>query len=292
MATNTSLQQSINQASQRAKAPSASSLIKQTLGRDDIQRRFHEVLRDKAPQFMSSIVNVVNSNKQLQKVDAMSVISSAMVAATMDLPIDQNLGYMWIVPYKGQATPQMGYKGYIQLALRAGQYEAINAAEVYEGELESWNRLTEEIKLNPNGRTSDTVIGYFGYFKLINGFKKKVYWSVDEINAHRRKFSKMSGGAKPSGVWADNFDAMAKKTVLRNMLSKWGILSIQMQNAVTKDEVPQVLDEGTNPMNDPKAVNGTENDTDIDPAESITPQPDIASQADAQADFLKRQGIE
>lgn len=173
MATNSSLQKQMNQASQRAKAPSASSLIKQTLGRDDIQRRFHEVLRDKAPQFMSSIVNVVNSNKKLQEVNAMSVISSAMVAATMDLPIDQNLGYMWIVPYKGQATPQMGYKGYIQLALRTGQYEAINAAEVYEGELESWNRLTEEIKLNPNGRTSDTVIGYFGYFKLINGFKKR-----------------------------------------------------------------------------------------------------------------------
>jgi len=292
MATNSSLQKQMNQASQRAKAPSASSLIKQTLGRDDIQRRFHEVLRDKAPQFMSSIVNVVNSNQQLQKVDAMSVISSAMVAATMDLPIDQNLGYMWIVPYRGQATPQMGYKGYIQLALRTGQYESINAAEVYEGELESWNRLTEEIKLNPNGRASDNVIGYFGYFKLINGFEKKVYWSVDEINAHRRKFSKMSGGTKPSGVWADNFDAMAKKTVLRNMLSKWGILSIQMQNAVTKDEVPQTLDENSNPMNDPKAVTATEDDTDVDPTGSVVPETNIAAQADAAADFLKNEGIE
>ncbi|MDA5386495.1 recombinase RecT [Loigolactobacillus backii] len=291
MATTSSLQKSINQASQRTKAPTASSLLKQTLGRDDIQRRFREVLKDKAPQFMSSIVNVVNSNKQLQKVNAMSVISSAMVAATMDLPIDQNLGYMWLVPYGNTATPQMGYKGYIQLALRTGQYEAINAAEVYEGELESWNRLTEEIKLNPNGRTSDTVIGYFGYFKLINGFEKKVYWSVDEITAHRRKFSKMSSGAKPSGVWASNFDAMAKKTVIRNMLSKWGILSVQMQNAVTKDEKPQTFDEDMNPMNDPKSVDATEDDTEDDSAENVAPQTDLTKQTDA-ADFLAKEGIE
>jgi recombination protein RecT len=254
MATNSNLSNQITAASRRAKTPSASSLIKQELGKDAIQRRFREILKDKAPQFMSSIVNVVNSNSKLQSVNAMSVISSAMVAATMDLPIDQNLGYMWIVPYGSNATPQMGYKGYIQLALRSGQYKALNAEVVYEGELKSWNRFTEEIELNPEGKQSDTVVGYFGYFRLVNGFEKKVYWTTDEINEHRQKFSKMSSGHNPSGVWKSNFDAMAKKTVIRNMLSKWGILSVQMQNAITKDEMPQTFDEDGNPMTDYEAV--------------------------------------
>lgn len=207
-------------------------LVKQ----DSIKKMFQETLQDKAPQFMTSLVSVVNENYQLQKVDQKSVINSAMVAATLDLPINQNLGYMWLVPYKGKATPQIGYKGYIQLAMRTGQYKAMNAIVVYEGEITAWNALTEDVDYDPTKRVSDKVIGYIGYFKLINGFEKTVYWTRDQIDEHRRRFSKMSSKAQPEGVWKSDYDAMALKTVLRNMLSKWGPMSTEMATAVTQDE--------------------------------------------------------
>ncbi len=191
------------------------------------------VLHDRAPQFATSIVSIVNSNRSLANVDQMSVIQSAMVAATLDLPIDQNLGYVWLVPYKGKAQAQIGYKGYIQLAQRSGQYRAMNAVTVHEGELTSWNPLTEEIGYDPTKRASDNVIGYIGYFKLLNGFEKTVYWSREQIEQHRARFSK-AGGNSP---WASDFDAMALKTVLKSMLTKWGPMSTQLAEAVSKDEV-------------------------------------------------------
>ncbi|HAA3503649.1 TPA_asm: recombinase RecT, partial [Listeria monocytogenes] len=126
----------------------------------------------------------------------------AMVAATLDLPIDKNLGYAWIVPYKGRAQFQLGYKGYIQLALRTGQYKSINVIEVREGELLKWNRLTEEIELDLDNNTSEKVVGYCGYFQLINGFEKTVYWTRKEIEAHKQKFSKSDFG------WKKDYDAM------------------------------------------------------------------------------------
>ena len=199
-----------------------------------IKKRFEGVLKEKAPQYMSSIVNLVNSDTNLQKCDGMSVIASCMVAATMDLPVDKNLGYAWVVPYGSRAQFQMGYKGYIQLALRTGQYKAINVVEIREGELVSWNPLTEEIEVDFSKRESDAVIGYAGYFKLINGFEKTVFWTKEEVNNHANKFSKTINSK--NSVWKSNFDAMAKKTVLRNLLSKWGILSIEMQKAYTADE--------------------------------------------------------
>lgn len=210
--------------------------MKQLVHSDKVQQMLQDTLQDKASQFATSIVSVVNSNQDLQKVDQISVINSAMVAATLDLPINQSLGYMWLVPYGGKATPQIGYKGYIQLAMRTGQYKAMNAVTVHEGELGGWNALTEEIKYTPENKKSDVVIGYIGFFKLLNGFEKTVYWSKEAIDEHRKRFSKMSGKDKPSGVWASDFDAMALKTVLRNMLSKWGPMSTQMETALSKDE--------------------------------------------------------
>ncbi|MCX0399581.1 recombinase RecT [Clostridium perfringens] len=213
---------------------SVGNTVKGLMDSPTIKKRFEEVLNEKAPQYMSSIVNLVNSDTNLQKCDGMSVIASCMVAATMDLPVDKNLGYAWVVPYGNRAQFQMGYKGYIQLALRTGQYKAINVVEIREGELVSWNPLTEEIEVDFSKRESDAVIGYAGYFKLINGFKKTVFWTKEEVNNHANKFSKTVNSK--NSVWKSNFDAMAKKTVLRNLLSKWGILSIEMQKAYTADE--------------------------------------------------------
>lgn len=203
--------------------------VKSLVSSDAIKKRFEQVLDKRAPQFLSSIINLVNSEKSLQGVDQMSVITSCMVAATLDLPVDKNLGYAWIVPYAGKAQFQMGYKGYIQLALRTGQYRYINAIAIYDGELKKWDRLKEELVVDFDNRQSDQIIGYAGYFELMNGFRKTVYWTRQEIEIHKKKFSKSDFG------WNKDYDAMALKTVIRNMLSKWGILSIEMQTAYSRE---------------------------------------------------------
>lgn len=242
MATNQSVKNQLAQRKNGGTSPVVG--IKSILQSDSVKKRFEEILQKRAPQYMSSIINLVNSDVQLQKCDPMSVISSCMVAATLDLPVDRNLGYAWIVPYKNRATFQMGYKGYIQLALRTAKYKSINVIKVHEGELQKWNPLTEELVIDFEQKKSDAVIGYAGYFELINGFRKTVYWTKEQIEAHRRKFSKSDFG------WKNDYDAMALKTVIRNMLSKWGILSIEMQQAYTEEieternpETPSLSDE-------------------------------------------------
>lgn len=244
MATNKDLKtQLANKQGSTPQHVSAQSLgLKSLLNTPTMQKKFEQVLNKKAPQFMASILNLYNGDPNLQTAEPMSIVSSAMVAASLDLPVDKNLGYAWIVPFydskKGHkaAQFQLGYKGYIQLALRTGQYKAINVIEVREGELIKWNRLTEEIELDLDASTSDKVIGYCGYFKLINGFEKTVYWTRDQVEAHRIKHNKMKDKTALNNVWKSDYDAMAMKTVLRNMLGKWGILSIEMQKAITEDE--------------------------------------------------------
>lgn len=249
---------------------------------DSVQQMLKRTLGAKSKQFATSLVNIVNANRDLANVDQGSVINSAMVAATLNLPIDQNLGYMWLVPYKGKATPQIGYKGYIQLAQRTGQYSSMNAIAVHEGEMKSWNPLTEEFEFDPEGKVSDEVIGYVGYFKLINGFSKTVYWTKDNMEDHRRKFSKMSGKEKPSGVWASDYDAMAIKTVLRNMLNKWGPMSIELETALSNDEREQAtsidVEEETATVDDLIANRQTEDDKPKEEPKKIEPQepvPDV-----------------
>lgn len=250
MATNADLKNQI--ANKQGAAPqqvSAQSLgLKGLLNTPTMKKKFDEVLDKKAPQFMSSLLNLYNGDPSIQAAEPLSIVSSALVAATLDLPIDKNLGYAWIVPFydskKGHkaAQFQLGYKGYIQLALRTGQYKAINVIEVREGELIKWNRLTEEVELDLDGATSEKVVGYCGYFKLINGFEKTVYWTRDEVEAHRIKHNKMKDKKALNNVWKSDYDAMAMKTVLRNMLGKWGILSIELQKAFSEDEAREIKD--------------------------------------------------
>lgn len=226
MATNASLKGAMAQNVAPKKNPNDFQ-VKELLQSVSFKKRFEEILDKRAPQFMASIVNLVSSDANLQACQPVSVIQACVMAATMDLPVDKNLGYAWIIPYGNKATFQIGYKGYIQLALRSGQYKAINVISVHEGELIEWNPLTEELKIDFAQKKSDAVIGYAGYFELLNGFRKAVYWGKEDIVAHRKRFSKTKSGS----VWDTNFDAMAKKTVVRNLLSKWGILSIAMQTA-------------------------------------------------------------
>jgi recombination protein RecT len=258
MATNTELKNQIankKDAAPQKVAPQSLGL-KSLLSAPTMKKKFEDVLDSKAPQFMSSLLNLYNGDPYLQKAEPMSVVTSAMVAATLDLPVDKNLGYAWIVPYSGKAQFQLGYKGYIQLALRTGQYKGINVIEVREGELKKWNRLTEEIELDLDGATSEKIVGYCGYFKLVNGFEKTVYWTKAEVEAHKKRFSKSDFG------WKKDYDAMAKKTVLRNMLSKWGILSIEMQTAVSKDEQVAEIKDITDEVDQPDII-----DADLTPEE-------------------------
>lgn len=206
--------------------------LKTLLGRDEVKNRFQEIMGKKAPGFISSILSLTNGNAQLQKSEPHSILNAAVVAATLDLPINPNLGFAAIVPYKNTAQFQLQYKGLVQLAMRSGQYKTINVSEVYEGEIKNVNRFTGDYEFGE--RTSDMVVGYMAYFKLVNGFEKYSYMTVDEIKEHAARYSKTY--QRGDGVWKDNFDAMAKKTVLKLLLSKFGILSIEMQRAQTFDQ--------------------------------------------------------
>ena len=199
------------------------------------KNKFNEMLGKKAAGFMSSIIAVANNNKLLAKAEPSTVIGAAAQAAMLDLPINQSLGFAYIVPYKGAAQFQLGYKGYIQLAQRSGQYVDIGAKTVYEGELEYENRLLDKFKFGE--RTGDKVIGYLAYFRLTNGFEKMLFMELDEMIAHAKKYSKSySGGTEKWGL--AEFDVMAEKTVLKGLLSKYGPLSIesiQMSQALSND---------------------------------------------------------
>ena len=214
----------------------------------DIKARFEELLGKKAPGFISSLLAVVNNNKLLAKANPKTVIAAGAMAASLDLPINQNLGFAYIIPYKDEAQFQMGYKGYIQLAMRTGQYQTINAAEVYEGEIVKQNRFTGEYEFGE--KNSDKIIGYIAYFKLVNGFEKYLYMSIEEMQAHAKKFSKnYKGGTDKWGL--TDFHSMAIKTVLKRLISKYGILSIEMQgqqmvDAITNDGGKMTMhDDGT-----------------------------------------------
>lgn len=206
----------------------------------NVQEKFEKLLGKKAQGFISSVLQIVNGNKLLQNADPMTVYNAAATAAVLDLPIDPNLGFAWIVPYKGKAQFQMGWKGFVQLALRTGQYKAINVTEVYENQFKSFNRLTEELDANFNLDGEGDVVGYASYFKLNNGMEKLTYWSRNEIEKHAKKYSQSYGKGSMS-PWNDKeqFHAMAKKTVLKNMISKWGIMSIEMQAAHLADQSVQ-----------------------------------------------------
>lgn len=219
--------------------------IKGLLSDVNVKKRFEELLGKKAAGFMSSLISVTNGNSQLQKADPNTIVAAGAIAAALDLPVDPNLGFAYIVPYNtkkklpdgtdtwvNQAQFQIGYKGYIQLAMRTGQYKTINASEVYEGEIKSINRFTGEIEFGE--QTSDNVVGYIAFFRLLNGFEKYLYMTKDEIEKHGKAFSKSFN--KENGLWKKDFHAMAIKTVIKRLLSKYGILSIEMQTSLQADQ--------------------------------------------------------
>lgn len=207
--------------------------FEKAVNNDLVKSKFREVLGKNAEGFVGSLLSLVKNNEMLLKAAPNTVIAAAMQAATLKLPINQNLGLAYIVPYwnskaeENQAQFQMGWKGFVQLAERTGQYKTINASVVYEGQIEDIDFITGNII---RGRKiSDTVVGYVAYIEFLNGFSKTFYMSKEEVEAHARKYSQSY--RKGYGVWKDNFDAMALKTVIKLLISKYGIMSIEMESS-------------------------------------------------------------
>ena len=243
-----------------ASPPNVTALVNTFLDRDGLRKRFDELLGKRSPQFISSIVSLVNANKDMQQAFCeapMTVIQSALKAATFDLPIDQNLGYAYIVPFKNykkdlgkkvmEASFILGWKGMHQLALRTGAYKTINVVDIREGELKSYNRLTEEVDIDfiedENEREQRQVIGYVGYYRLVNGAEKTIYMSVNAIENHEKKFRK---GEYQGKGWRDDWDAMARKTVYRKLIGKWGVMSIDYQDRASAVEIANQMEEEYN----------------------------------------------
>jgi recombination protein RecT len=206
--------------------------LKSIFEKDAVKSKMNELLGSRATGFVTSVLQVTSNNALLSKAEPMSVYNAAMTAAALDLPINQNLGFAWIVPYKGHAQFQMGWKGYVQLAQRTGQYSKINVVKVYENQFKRFSALHEELDADFNLAPEGPVIGYAAYFKLINGFEKTTYWTKDQAAEHGKRFSQTFN----NGPWKSDFDAMAMKALLKNTLSKWGILSIEIQKANIADQ--------------------------------------------------------
>lgn len=207
--------------------------LQQLLNSPGIRRRFEELLDKAAPSFISSILTIVKSNKKFRECDPHSILAAAGIAAALKLPINPSLNFAHIVPYKGIAQFQMGWRGYVQLAMRSGQYRTLNSGAVREGQIADIDFVTGEIIRGE--KISDEIVGYLAYMELLNGFYKSLYMSVEELQAHAEKYSQsyaydIRSGRKAS-VWSTNFDAMAKKTVLKKLLSNFGVISIDQQSA-------------------------------------------------------------
>ena len=204
-----------------------------------VQEKLKELVGKNAPAFATSVLQIVNSNSMLVNADPQTIFSAACMAATLNLPINNNLGFAYIVPFKNnkenkiEAQFQLGYKGYIQLAQRSGQFSRIAATPVYNGQLISENPLLG-YEFDWSVKPSGDPIGYVAFFKLINGFTAELYMSKEEVMKHANKYSQTA--KKGYGVWKDQFEAMALKTVLKLLLSKQAPLSIDMQKAQMADQ--------------------------------------------------------
>ena len=229
-------------------------LFNQTITNVKTQEYLQSVLGEKKQAFVNNMTALVSNDKALQACEPMSLMFAALKVTSLDLPLDNNLGFAYVIPYrnnkenKTEAQVQIGYKGISQLAIRSGQFETINVTDVREGELKGHNRLTGELELDwindDTARMKAKIIGYIGYFKLLSGYSKTTYWSIEELKEHGLNYSQTF--KKGYGVWKDNFNAMAKKTVLKLMLNKGDApMSVEMQQAIKYDQ-SVILDEDGN----------------------------------------------
>lgn len=216
------------------------------LTNDAVKNQINNVIGGKnGSRFVSSIISAVQVNPALQECTNPSILSAALLGESLKLSPSPQLGQYYMVPFnnnkKGykEAQFQLGYKGYIQLAIRSGQYKKLNVLAIKEGELVRFDPLNEEIEVNliddEEAREETETIGYYAMFEYTNGFKKAMYWSKKKMEAHALKYSKGYQAKKGYAFWEKDFDAMAYKTMLRQLISKWGIMSIDMLSAMDAD---------------------------------------------------------
>lgn len=243
------------------------TVLSSMLNAESVQAQFRNALGEHKDTFVASIIDLYNADKSLATCKTADIVKECLKAATLKLPINKALGFAYVVVYNNSVknadgswskvpTPTfiLGYKGYIQMAMRTGQYRTINADVVYDGELVKGNKLTGEIRLDGE-KKSDKVVGYFCHFELLNGFSKTLYVPVDEMAAYAKKYSPSVGrnttvqqliekanapmSDKKQVGWEGNFNDMAIKTVVRRLLSKYGYLSVEMQNAMAGEVVAE-----------------------------------------------------
>lgn len=216
------------------------------LTKDAVKDQINKVVGGKDGQrFISAIISATNTNPALQECSNQSILAGALLGESLKLSPSPQLGHYYLVPFnngnKGKVAQfQLGYKGYIQLAIRSGQYKKLNVMAIKEGELEYFDPLNEDIKINLqiedwDARENTPTIGYYAFFELTNGFRKALYWSKAQMEVHAMKYSLGYRAKKGYTFWEKDFDGMAYKTMLRQLISKWGIMSIEMQNAFEGD---------------------------------------------------------
>lgn len=251
---------------------------------DAVRKRINDVVGGKDGQrFISSIVSAVNANESLKKCTPQSIFSAALLGESLKLSPSPQLGQYYLVPFNSKegkiAQFQLGYKGYIQLAIRSGQYKKLNVLAIKEGELVCFNPLTEEIEVNliedEEVREETKTTGYYAMFEYTNGFRKAIYWSRSKMEAHAKKYSKSY--SQSSSVWQTNFDAMAYKTMLRQLISKWGIMSIEMVSALDAD-MAVISEDGTKNYVDNASY--TENNTEDAIEVKVEQETEIPGQMD------------
>lgn len=226
-------------------------IFNQQITDDRTQAYLQQVLGERKGEFVNNLTALVANNDKLQECEPMTTMYAALKATALELPLDQNLGFAYVLPYKDNknnrsvAQFQLGYKGIAQLAIRSGQFKRINVTDVREGELTGRDRRTGEVKIdfieNDAEREKLPIIGYLGYFRLLNGYEKESYWTVDELKKHGLRYSQTFGSknqyVRDNSKWATDFDAMAKKTVLKLMLNKGDApMSVQMEKAIKFDQ--------------------------------------------------------
>lgn len=207
--------------------------VKTFFQQEGIKKKFDELLGKRSSAFMTSVLQIVASNQMLQNCEPASIYNAACIAATLDLPINNALGFAYIIPFGKAAQFQLGYKGFIQLAQRSGQFQTISAAPIYAGQLVQEDPLKGFV-FDFSVPKTGTPIGYAAYFKLLNGFEKTLYMTTDELKNHGLKFSQTF--KKGFGLWKDDFESMAQKTVLKLLLAKFAPLSVEMQTAQIADQ--------------------------------------------------------
>lgn len=201
----------------------------------NVQKSIEDLLKDKSrvASLTTSLITIANSNQALAKCDPKSVLNAALKAATMNLPIEPSLGMAAVVPYGKEAQLQIMWKGYLQLAQRSREYRTISMTEVYEGQLVSEDPL-KGFTFNWKLKKSDKVIGYAAYFELLSGFEKTLYMTKEQVETHAKRFSKTY--QRNQGIWVEDFDAMARKTVIKRLIDQFGPKSTDLQEALVSDQ--------------------------------------------------------